>query len=145
MPLIEATLSKGLLTAKARAALADDLAGAVLRAEGASDTPRSRALSWVFVNEAPEGTWSVKGTPPLGPRVLVRITVPDWSLSKARRRKVGRDVHRVLSTHLGRPLGLEEAWVLIHEVPEGNWNAGGQDISAGPLGAHMGIKPTRAR
>ena len=140
MPLIEVTLLKGLLGAKDRAALSDDLAAAVLKAEGAPDTPRSRALSWVFVNEAPEGAWAVKGTPPKGPRVLVRITVPAWSLSAARRRRVGRDVHRVLSDRFGRPLGVEEIWILIHEVPAGNWNAGGTDLTAENLGGYMGLQ-----
>ncbi len=139
MPLIEVSLMKGLLTAAERSALADELSGSVLKAEGTPDTPRSRALTWVFVNDAPEGAWSVKGMPAQGPRVLVRVTVPNWTLSKARKRRVGRDVHRVLSKQFGRPLGVEEIWILINEVPPGNWNAGGIDLSMEALSAHMGV------
>jgi phenylpyruvate tautomerase PptA (4-oxalocrotonate tautomerase family) len=145
MPLIEVTLPKGLLAAKERAALADELAGAVLKAEGAPDTPKSRSLTWVFVHEAPEGAWVVKGAGPEGPRVLVRITVPDWSLSPARRRRVGRDVHRALSARFGRPLGVEEAWILIHEVPPGDWNAGGSDLTGQNRGAYMGLRLPRKK
>jgi phenylpyruvate tautomerase PptA (4-oxalocrotonate tautomerase family) len=126
MPLVEVTVPKGLLDAGKRASLAAELTTAVLKAEGAPDNDRSRALTWVFLQEAPEGTWAVGGKWPSGLKFLVRLTVPVGSLSPARKRKMGATLHKVLSDHSGRPLKVEEAWILTHEVPEGNWSAGGK-------------------
>jgi phenylpyruvate tautomerase PptA (4-oxalocrotonate tautomerase family) len=57
------------------------------------------------------------------------VTVPAGSLSAARKRKLGAVLHKALSGHSGKPLRIEEAWIITQEVPEGNWSAGGKTLS----------------
>lgn len=133
--MIEAVISRGIWTPAERAALAEELAATVLKAEGAPDTARSRALTWSHVAEAPEGAWTGGGA-----RFLVRVTVPTGALSVARRRRVGKDIHALLSRRMGRPLAVEEAWILIDEVPPANWNAGGKPLTIEDVSGYMGIR-----
>lgn len=126
MPLVEVSVPKGTLDAGHRALLAEELTKAVLKGEGAPDNPQSRALTWVFIYEVPENTWAIGGKWLSSLKFFVRLTVPVGSLSVARKRKMGAVIQKVLSDHSGKPLRVEEAWIIIYEVPEGNWSAGGK-------------------
>ena len=129
MPMIELTYPKGAIESGAREDLLDELATKLLEAEKAPDTDFFRSITWVYANEIDPADLAVGGKPGGEPRFRVRITVPDGALSDRRK---GILVDSVNTALIGAA-GLSEAdglrvWTLIHEVPDGNWGAAGQQI-----------------
>jgi phenylpyruvate tautomerase PptA (4-oxalocrotonate tautomerase family) len=127
MPMIQLTVPAGALTTEGRAAVQPALAAALLRWEGAPDTPLFRSLAWSYLHELPPGA-QITGQDD-APRFRVDVTVPQGALSE--RRKAGL-VGEATSIVLGAA-GLTEAaaqrvWVLIHEQPDGTWGAGGSIV-----------------
>ncbi len=134
MPLIDLTYPAGTFTPEARTALADELSTALLRAERAPDTAFFRSITWVNVHELPAGTIFAAGQPVTESTVRVQATVPLGALSEARKAEFVAEATRVVS----EAAGLEDAdglrvWVLIHEVPAGNWGAAGRIVTIDDL------------
>jgi len=129
MPLIDLTYPQGALTPEARSALADELTTVLLRAERAPDTEFFRSITWVHVHELPHGTVLAAGRPVSEPTFRVDVTVPQGALSERRKQELVSEATRVVSAsaRLGEADALR-VWVLIAEVPEGNWGAGGNVI-----------------
>jgi phenylpyruvate tautomerase PptA (4-oxalocrotonate tautomerase family) len=122
MPMLELTIPTGTLDDPAtRARLADDLATAMLRWEGAPDTPVVRDLTWVYVHEA-----ALHGAP----RFRVDVTVPAGTFSSRRKAGFMAEAHELVTQAAG--LAADEAlhvWTLFREVPEGDWGAGGEVVT----------------
>jgi phenylpyruvate tautomerase PptA (4-oxalocrotonate tautomerase family) len=63
------------------------------------------------------------------PTFKVDVTTPEGALSDRRREELVAEATRVVREAAG--IGEEDAlrvWVLLHEVAEGSWGAGGQII-----------------
>jgi phenylpyruvate tautomerase PptA (4-oxalocrotonate tautomerase family) len=129
MPLMDLTYPAGALTADARAALAEDLTTVLLRAERAPDTEFFRTITWLYLHELPAGTVLSAGRPVEQPTFKLDVTVPEGALSDRRKQELVSEATRALSGAAGIPEsdGLR-VWVLIREVPEGNWGAAGNVI-----------------
>ena len=56
MPMIEVTAPAGAIPAESREGLLDELAGTLLRWEGAPDTEFFREITWVYFNELPSAS-----------------------------------------------------------------------------------------
>jgi phenylpyruvate tautomerase PptA (4-oxalocrotonate tautomerase family) len=81
------------------------------------------------VNELPEGTLLAGGKPVTEPTFKVDVTTPEGALSDRRRAELVAEATRVVREVTG--IGDEGAlriWVLLHEVAEGRWGAGGSII-----------------
>ncbi|HTX32576.1 MAG TPA: tautomerase family protein [Solirubrobacteraceae bacterium] len=129
MPLIDLTYPAGTFSPPDRTALVDELTTVLLRAERAPDTEFFRSIAWVHVHELPDGTVYAAGRPVSEPTFRVQVTIPEGALSDRRKQELVGEATRVLS----EAAGLAEAdglrvWVLIREVPDGNWGAGGQVV-----------------
>jgi phenylpyruvate tautomerase PptA (4-oxalocrotonate tautomerase family) len=129
MPLIDLTYPAGALSPEARTALADELTTIQLRAERAPDTEFFRSITWVHVHELPEGTVLAAGRPVTEPTFRLEVTLPAGALSERRKAELVSNATRAVLD----ASGLTDAdslrvWVLIHEVPEGNWGAAGQIV-----------------
>jgi len=126
MPLIDLFYPAGTFTPEARTELADELTTVVLRAERAPDTEFFRNITWIHVHELPEGTMFAAGRPITEPVFRVQLTIPQGALSERRKQELVSEATRVVSeaAGLGRSDGLR-VWVVINEVPDGNWGAGG--------------------
>ena len=126
MPLIDLTLPEGSISPDDRAKLGEELTAVVLRAERAPDTDFFRSVTWAFVHEQPEGTITSGGVAPV---FRVVVTVPAGALSERRKQELVSEATRVISeaAGLGEADGLK-VFVLISEVPEGNWGAAGNVI-----------------
>jgi phenylpyruvate tautomerase PptA (4-oxalocrotonate tautomerase family) len=127
MPIIDLTYPAGTFTPDERTALVDELTTTLLRAERAPDTEFFRNITWTFVHEPAEVL--AAGRPVGEPTFRVGVTVPAGALSERRKQELVTEATRVVSS----AAGLSEAdglrvWVLISEVPEGNWAAGGNII-----------------
>src|SRR4051795_9706010 len=129
MPKLDLTIPADALTDESQQELARELAAGMLRWEGAPDTEFFRSITWTHVHELPaEAVFTADGQAELS-QFVVEATVPAGALSE--RRKAG--LVDEFSKLVREAAGLSEAdgvrvWVLIHEVPEGNWGAAGQVV-----------------
>ena len=129
MPVFELTYPKGALEPDARAQLLEDLTTALLRAERAPDTEFFRNVTWSYVHELPTDSVLAAGRPAEKPTFKIDVTTPQGALSDRRREELVEAATRLVREAAGIP--DEEAlrvWVLMHEVAEGSWGAGGHVI-----------------
>jgi phenylpyruvate tautomerase PptA (4-oxalocrotonate tautomerase family) len=137
MPLIDVFYPAGTFTPEARDALADELTTAMLRAERAPDTEFFRNITWIHVHEQPEGTMLAAGRPVDQPVFRIQATVPQGALSERRKAELVSEATRAVTeaAGLGESDGLR-VWVIINEVPDGNWGAGGRVVQFEQLRAY---------
>lgn len=131
MPMIDVYVPAGAVSSETAATLLDQLATTLLQWEGAPDTEFFREITWVYLHEVEPSRVAVGGRPGGAPRFRINVTVPQGALSERRKAGLVADVHRVVAEAAGIEAHGERAahiWTLIHEVPEGNWGAGGQVI-----------------
>jgi phenylpyruvate tautomerase PptA (4-oxalocrotonate tautomerase family) len=124
----------GALAADARAQLADDLTTVLLRAERAPETQFFRDITWLHVHELPADAVMAAGRPIEQPTFRVEVSVPEGALSPRRKQELVAEATRVVRD----AAGIAEAdglrvWVLIRDVPDGNWGAGGQVVEFAKL------------
>ena len=129
MPIFEVTYPQGTLSDEDRSRLMEELTTALLRAERAPDTDFFRGITWSYVHELPEGAVRAAGKPVLEPTFKIDVTTPEGALSDRRREELVAEATRIVSeiAGLGEQDGLR-VWVLMHEVAEGRWGAGGRVI-----------------
>jgi phenylpyruvate tautomerase PptA (4-oxalocrotonate tautomerase family) len=129
VPMIDVTLPEGALSPETRDALADRLTTTLLHWEGAGDFPMARQIAWVYFDERPADSTYVAGERAESPRYRVLITIPEGAIKEDERKAglvegITRDILEAEGSD-----GDEAAfrvWVLINEVPDGHWGAGGQ-------------------
>jgi phenylpyruvate tautomerase PptA (4-oxalocrotonate tautomerase family) len=129
MPKLDLTFSAGALSDDAKRELPRELAAAMLRWEGAPDTEFFRSITWTHVHELPaEAVYTADGQAELS-QFVVDATVPAGALSDRRKTGLVEEFSKLIRDAAG--LTDEDGvrvWVLIHEVPEGNWGAAGQIV-----------------
>jgi phenylpyruvate tautomerase PptA (4-oxalocrotonate tautomerase family) len=129
MPKLDLTFSAGALTDDAKRDLSRELAAAMLRWEGAPDTEFFRSITWTHVHELPaDAVYTANGQAELS-QFVVDATVPAGALSDRRKTGLVEEFSKLVRDAAG--LTEEDGvrvWVLIHEVPEGNWGAAGQVV-----------------
>lgn len=129
MPLMDLTYPSGALAPDVRAALVDELTTVLLRAERAPDSEFFRKITWVYVHELPEGAVLSAGRPVPEPTFRVEVSVPEGALSQRRKQELVAEATRAVLDAAGLDEGDGlRVWVLIREVPEGNWGAAGNVI-----------------
>jgi len=134
VPVFELTYPEGALDPETREQLLDDLTTAVLRAERAPDTEFFRSITWSYVHELPAGSVRVGGRPVERPSFKIDVTTPQGGLSDSRRQEFIEEATRLIRAAAG--IGEGDAlriWVLMHEVAEGSWGAGGRVIHSEQL------------
>lgn len=152
MPLVQVTLPKDSLTAEQRDALAEEMTCVLLMIEGGVDNPNGRAIAHVIFNEVDTGAWYVGGKlddtyvyP--GGRFIFTVTIPQGSCNQERKERV----HEAINDAVLKVVGVAEdkqkgssAWVLINEVPEGHWGAGGRMVGIRRISQIAQMLPERA-
>jgi phenylpyruvate tautomerase PptA (4-oxalocrotonate tautomerase family) len=109
----------------------DDLTTALLRAERAPETQFFRDITWSYVHELPAGAVHAAGRPVDGrPTFRLDVTTPEGALSDRRRAELVSDATRLIREAAGiaEDDTLQRVWVLMREVTDGQWGAGGQVI-----------------
>lgn len=131
MPMIDLTFVRDSIDAEALRRLTDDLVTALLRAERAPDTPFLRDSTWVYLHAVDPAELSVGGQGPGTARFRVDLTTFEGALSKERKEQLAAEVHAAVCAAAGIESQGKRAfhvWMLIHEIPEGNWAGGGNII-----------------
>jgi phenylpyruvate tautomerase PptA (4-oxalocrotonate tautomerase family) len=129
MPLIDLTYPAGALTDEVRAELVEELTTVLLRAERAPDTQFFRDITWAYVHELPADAVLAAARPVQQPTFRVQVTVPDGALSDRRKQELVENATAAVMSAAAIPqTDALRVWVLINEVPEGNWGAGGNVV-----------------
>ena len=131
MPFVEVFSSTSTsLSEEKRKEISERLVSEVMEGEGAPDNENTRSLSWLVWHE-PQ-LWSIGGRPVQPgerPFYAVRVSMPAASLDDEKRAEVVRRVTKVLAEADDDPGRFYQAppvsFVLINEVPEGNWGSAG--------------------
>jgi len=127
--MMDLTYPAGALEPDARAELVEELTTVLLRAERAPDTEFFRQITWVYVHELPAGTVLAAGRPVSQPTFRLQVTVPEGALSQRRKAELVSEATPSILAAAG--LSQDDAlrvWIVIDEVPEGNWGAAGNII-----------------
>ncbi|MCK0092977.1 4-oxalocrotonate tautomerase [Rhodococcus sp. HNM0563] len=135
MPLLELTYPKGALTSEARTGLVTKLTEILMHWESVPDTPFFRAATWVQLHERPDWAVNQGGQRAEQPLYLLSATVPEGALSQRRKAGMITDATAAIREADGGDPDPYRIWVHIHEIPDGNWGAGGQPIMFAELRA----------
>jgi phenylpyruvate tautomerase PptA (4-oxalocrotonate tautomerase family) len=128
MPRLDLTITADVLTEEQKPELLRELGSALLHWEGAPDTEFFRSITWAHLHELPAD--SIQTPDGIAePHAIVDITVPGGALSERRKEGVVEDATKLIldATGWGPEAGVR-IWVLIRDVPDGNWGAGGQIV-----------------
>ena len=138
MPLVRITYPKGALSQEHKRALAASLTEIVLEVEVDAVTDAGRMVTVVQFNEAAAEDWAVGGQLRSdaggGPNhFIVDLVVLAGLMEGTRRGDAHRRVTAAFQQAFGAaadPMLALRVWVLVHEVREGGWGAGGMTVSA---------------
>jgi phenylpyruvate tautomerase PptA (4-oxalocrotonate tautomerase family) len=131
MPMIDLTLPAGVLSAEQRDTLAGELTRTLLEYEGAGrDNAIAAQIAWAYVDERDPATIYAAHVPAEQPRYRLLVTVPERALDDEKKAAlVSAMTQRILEAEGTDPSDAAAAmrvWVLINEVPDGNWGGAGR-------------------
>jgi phenylpyruvate tautomerase PptA (4-oxalocrotonate tautomerase family) len=128
MPKLDLTIPADTLNEDQKQELTRELGATLLHWEGAPDTDFFRSITWAHLHELPAKAIQTPDGE-ADPHAVLEVTVPAGALNERRKAGLVEDVTKLIldATGWGSDAGLR-VWTLIHEVPDGNWGAGGQVI-----------------
>jgi phenylpyruvate tautomerase PptA (4-oxalocrotonate tautomerase family) len=127
MPMLDAYIPEGALSAEAEKALLAQLTDILIRNEGADPTNAAvRSIAWVFLHR-PAAVF-VAGEPADEPRYRMIASVPEGQFDEQRRQSMVREVTEAVldaenGAHDRDPMRV---WVFASEIPDGTWGAIGR-------------------
>jgi phenylpyruvate tautomerase PptA (4-oxalocrotonate tautomerase family) len=131
MPQIELTVPRGALSDAALDGLMGEMTDALLRWEGASpEWSRARDVSWGYVHEIEPARTYHRGANAAGgaPRYRVDVTAPERALKDEAKAGLVAELTKAILAAEGTddPEAGMRVWVIVHEVPDGNWGGAGR-------------------
>jgi phenylpyruvate tautomerase PptA (4-oxalocrotonate tautomerase family) len=128
MPRLDLTITADVLTEEQKPEMLRELGAALLHWEGAPDTEFFRSITWAHLHEVPASSIQTPDGE-AAPHAILDITVPGGALSERRKAGIVEDATKIVldTTGWGAEAGVR-VWVLIHDVPDGNWGAAGQVV-----------------
>jgi phenylpyruvate tautomerase PptA (4-oxalocrotonate tautomerase family) len=152
MPIMNVRYSAGDLDGAGKAKLAKSLTEIMIRMEGGANTRGGRAFAWVLFEEFAQGNWWAGGetgngyvSPP--GRFLVHVSIPEGYMSAGHKSEVQEWVtEAILATTGASGEGAGHSiQVIIDDIPEGNWAAGGRTISLANIADSVGLSKAGPR
>lgn len=126
MPRLELRVPADTLTDEQQSQLTEELTDTMLEVEGASpDNDMARSITWVFIDEYEPEAWTIGGNETTNLAFDATVTVPEGSLDQEGKERMVEAVTDVLSNVDVSNFDLMKTWVIINEVPDGNWGAAG--------------------
>jgi phenylpyruvate tautomerase PptA (4-oxalocrotonate tautomerase family) len=145
VPLIDLTMPAGTLDAETRGDLVQKLGSTLLRWEGAPETDFFKSIMWVHVHELPGEAVTAAGVPVTEPHFRLDVTIPEGALSERRKEgAVSELTEAVLEAAELDDSAAIRVWVLMHEVPDGNWGGAGQIVRFAQLREWAGQEREKA-
>lgn len=138
MPLIELKLREGRLDDAAVEELTTELTRAASEAEG-TDLDRARSLTWTLVDEYADDEWRVGGAPAEGPTYLVRVSLAEGLADDEGRAKLVELVDEAIAA-VDPDYNPMASWVVVDEVADGHWGAGGSITSSAEIASVCGTE-----
>jgi phenylpyruvate tautomerase PptA (4-oxalocrotonate tautomerase family) len=140
MPMLDAYIPEGALSAEAERELLAKLTDILLRNEGADPTnPAVRSIAWVFLHR-PAAVF-VAGEPAVEPHYRIVASVPEGQFDDERRQAMVEEVTEAVldAEHGAHPRDPMRVWVFATEIPDGTWGGLGRinrlaDIAGFALG-----------
>jgi phenylpyruvate tautomerase PptA (4-oxalocrotonate tautomerase family) len=131
MPMIDLTLPAGVLDKGQKDALAGELTRTLLQYEGAGrDNEIAAQIAWAYLDERDPGTIYAAHVPAEQPRYRLLVTVPEGALDDEQKEALVRvmtaKVLEAEGSDASDPQAVFRVWVLINEVPDGNWGGAGR-------------------
>ena len=136
MPMLDAYIPTGALTAEAEEQLLADLTDLLIVNEGADPAnPQVRSIAWLFVHR-PEAVY-VAGAPASAPHYRFVASVPEGQYDADRRQAM---VHDITEAVLDAEHGAYErepgrVWVFTPEIPDGTWGGFGRIATLADIAA----------
>ena len=138
MPLVRFTCPRGALTPAQKRQIAAELTEVVLDAEVDAVTSAGRLVTVIEFREVAADDWAVAGelrsaATSAPDHFIVDVIVLEGLLDAARTSDVHRRVTEAVRKAFGDaadPMLPFRVWVLVHDVKEGAWGAGGRTVSA---------------
>jgi phenylpyruvate tautomerase PptA (4-oxalocrotonate tautomerase family) len=146
MPMLDAYIPAGALSASAEQRLLKQLTDVLITNEGADPTnPQVRSIAWLFVHR-PEAVY-VAGAPAAAPHYRFIASVPEGQYDPDRRQAmVAAITDAVLDAEEGRhdrdPMRV---WVFTPEIPDGTWGAIGRVVTLADIATFATGDPERGR
>jgi phenylpyruvate tautomerase PptA (4-oxalocrotonate tautomerase family) len=146
MPMLDAFIPEGALSAEAEERLLSDLTEILLRHEGADPSdPAARSIAWVYLHRP--ASLYVAGEPAEEPRYRIIASVPEGQFDDERRQALVEAVtERVLDAEDGayerNPLRV---WVFASEIPDGTWGGGGRIVTLADIVGFVVGDPEKGR
>jgi phenylpyruvate tautomerase PptA (4-oxalocrotonate tautomerase family) len=146
MPMLDAYIPEGALSADAEAKLLSDLTDLLIINEGADPSnPQVRSIAWLFVHR-PETVY-VAGAPATAPRYRFVASVPEGQYEPERRQAMVSSITEAVldaedGTHDRDP---SRVWVFTPEIPDGTWGALGGIVTLAEIATFATGDPERGR
>jgi phenylpyruvate tautomerase PptA (4-oxalocrotonate tautomerase family) len=129
MPMLDAYIPEGALSAEAEKKLLARLTDVLLENEGADPNHETaRSIAWVFLHRPDV---FVAGAPADEPRYRFVASVPEGQFNPDRRRAIVEAItEAVLDAEEGaRPRDPMRVWVFPTEIADGTWGGGGRIVT----------------
>ncbi len=136
MPMLDAYIPEGALSAAAEQRLLARLTDLLLVNEGADPTnPAVRSIAWLFVHR-PAAVY-VAGAPAESPRYRFIASVPEGQYDAERRQAMVADItNAVLDAEDGaHERDPSRVWVFTPEIPDGTWGGMGRIVTLADIAA----------
>ncbi len=153
MPIMDVRYPAGRLDKATKAVLAGKLTDALIRMEGGANTHGGRAFAAVLFTAVAEDDWWVGGrtdetfvSPP--GKFLVHVTIPEGYMNTAHKTEVHVWVTAAILEATNAKADTAAGGsiqVIIDEVTEGNWAAGGHTLSLESIADTVGTSKDGSR
>jgi phenylpyruvate tautomerase PptA (4-oxalocrotonate tautomerase family) len=148
MPIMDVRYPAGRLDKSTKAKMAAKLTDVLIRMEGGANTHGGRAFATVLFTEIAEENWWVGGRTDgeyvsASGKFLVHVTIPEGYMNVAHKTEVHVWVTAAIMEATGTKsdgAGASSIQVIVDEVPEGNWGAGGHSISLESIAESVGMR-----
>ncbi len=145
MPMLDAYIPEGALSAGAEKDLIAKLTDILLYHEGADPTdPAARAIAWVFLHRP---SVFVAGEAAEEPRYRIVASVPEGQFDDERRSAIVEAITEAVldaedGAHERNPLRV---WVFANEIPDGTWGGGGRIVTLADIVGFVMGDPEKGR
>jgi phenylpyruvate tautomerase PptA (4-oxalocrotonate tautomerase family) len=148
MPIMDVRYPAGRLEKTTKATMAAKLTDVLIRMEGSANTLGGRAFAAVLFTEVADDNWWVGGRTDnefvsASGKFLVHVTIPEGYMNAVHK----TEVHVWVTTAIMEATGTKpdaaagsSIQVILDEVPEGNWGAGGHTISLESIADSVGMR-----